>query len=77
MEEFQMTTKVWHKSTKMIIKALFINQSINQSTVKNQQSPFSSLTQISLAKLSLFGFVEKASFEAVVVAAAVAAVAVA
>ena len=73
-----MTTKVWHKSTKMIIKALFINQSINQSTGKNQQSPFSSLTQISLAKLSLFGFVEKALFEAVVVVvAAVAAVAVA
>ena len=73
-----MTTKVWHKSRKMIIKALFINQSINQSTAKNQQSPFSSLTQISLAKLSLFGFVEKASFEAVVVVvAAVAAVAVA
>ena len=65
-----MTTKVWHKSTQMIIKALFINQ-INQSTGKNQPNPFSSLTQISLAKLS-FGFVEKASFEAVVVAAAVA-----
>ena len=63
-----MTTKVWHKSTKMIIKALFINQ----STGKNQPNRFSSLTQISLAKLSLFGFVEKASFEAVVVAAAVA-----
>ena len=72
-----MTTKVWHKSTKMIIKALSINQSINQSTTKNQQSLFSSLTQISLAKLSLFGFVEKASFQTVVVAAAVAAVAVA
>ena len=72
-----MTTKVWYKSTKMIIKALSINQSINQSTTKNQQSLFSSLTQISLAKLSLFGFVEKASFETVVVAAAVAAVAVA
>ena len=70
-----MTTKVWHKSTKMIIKALSINQSINQSTTKNQQSLFSSLTQISLAKLSLFGFVEKASFQTVVVAAAVAAVA--
>ena len=65
-----MTTKVWHKSTKMIIKS--INQSINQSTTKNQQSLFSLLTQISLAKLSLFGFVEKASFEAVVVDAAVA-----
>ena len=64
-----MTAKVWHKSTKMIIKALFINQ----STGKNQQSPFSCLTQISPAKLSLFGSVEKASFEAVVVAAAVAA----
>ena len=72
-----MTTKVWHKSTKMIIKALSINQSINQSTTKNQQSLFSSLMQISLAKLSLFGFVEKASFETVVVAAAVPAVAVA
>ena len=35
------------------------------------------MTQISLAKLSLFGSVEKASFEAVVVVAAVAAVAVA
>ena len=67
-----MTAKVWHKSTKMIIKALFINQSINQLTAKNQQSPFSSLTPISLAKLSLFGFVEKASFDAVVVVAAVA-----
>ena len=71
-----MTTKGWHKSRKMIITALFINQSINQSTAKNQQSPFSSLTQISLAKLS-FGFVEKASFKAVVVAVAVATVAVA
>ena len=49
---------------------------MNQATGKNQQSPFSSLTQISLAKLSLFGFVEKASFEAVVVVV-VAAVAVA
>ena len=72
-----MTTKVWHKSTKMIIKALFINQSINQSINqqkrnKSCQSPSSSLTQISPAKLSLFGFVEKPSFEAVVVVAAVA-----
>ena len=37
MDEFQMTTKVWHKSTKMIIKALFINQSINQSI--NRKEP--------------------------------------
>ena len=36
MDEFQMTTKVWHKSTKMIIKALFINQSINQQERTNR-----------------------------------------
>ena len=36
MEDFQMTTKVWHKSTKMIIKAPFINQSINRQEGTNR-----------------------------------------
>ena len=36
MEDFQMTTKVWHKSTKMIIKAPFINQSINRQERTNR-----------------------------------------